>query len=309
MFIIRHKNIFFILSVALVIFSLFSVFFWGLNPGIEFTGGSITEVRFEGEPPPIDDVRSAVSQVVEGDILVQPTGGVNYIIRTQELDEDGRSILFEALSFDGTQTVHEERYSLVGPSIGHELRGKAWIAISFVLFLILLFIAFAFRKVSEGSVQSITQGASSWHYSLAAIIALAHDIIIPTGIFAFLGSRFIDAQIDVLFVTALLAILGYSINDTIVVFDRVRENLRRNQETKSKASFSETVGKSLEETYARSINTSLTTLFVLLSLFFIGGAAIKNFALVLAIGVVSGTYSSIFLATPLLVAIAKIRRK
>ena len=145
---------------------------------------------------------------------------------------------------------------------------------------------------------------SSWKYGVAAIIALIHDIIVPTGVFAFLG-YILGVEIDILFVMALLAILGYSVNDTIVVFDRVRENLRLNREHGSEESFDLTVGKSLNQTYARSINTSLTTLFVVIALFFFGSEATQDFALVLAIGIIAGTYSSIFLATPLLVAINK----
>jgi len=154
-----------------------------------------------------------------------------------------------------------------------------------------------FRKVS--------QPVSSWKYGLVAIIALAHDIIIPAGIFAFLGSRFIEFQIDVLFVMALLAILGFSVNDTIVVFDRIRENLRMNREYRERREFDETVGDSLKQTYSRSLNTSITTLIVLVALYLIGGASTQQFALVLAIGVVAGTYSSIFLASPLLVSLER----
>lgn len=308
MFIINHKNKFFILSAALVAFSLFSIFFWGLNLGIEFTGGAIVEIRYEEERPPIADVQNVLNTGAFGTVLVQETKEDGFIIRTKDLTSEERVLLFDALSFGNTKKVFEERYSLVGPSIGKELRNKAWIAIALVLFGIILFIAFAFRKVGHGSVQSVRGGVSSWHYSLAALVALAHDVVIPTGIFSFLGSRFIDAQIDVLFVTALLAILGYSVHDTIVVFDRVRENVRLNQESKSKDTFAETVGASIMQTMGRSINTSLTTLLALLALFFIGSDATKNFALVLSVGIIAGTYSSIFLASTLLVKMSEWRR-
>jgi len=169
-----------------------------------------------------------------------------------------------------------------------------------VVVAIILFIALAFRKVSEP--------VSSWKYGVIAIIALLHDIIVPVGLFALLGVV-VSAEIDVLFVMALLAILGYSVNDTIVVFDRVRENLRTNSELNKKEDFELTVGKSLNQTYTRSINTSLTTLFVLLTLFFLGAPVTQNFALVLLTGVIAGTYSSIFLATPLLVVAERFRKK
>ncbi len=289
-------------------FRYFPFFFWGLNLGIEFTGGAIVEIRYEEERPPIADVQNVLNTGAFGTVLVQETKEDGFIIRTKDLTSEERVLLFDALSFGNTKKVFEERYSLVGPSIGKELRNKAWIAIALVLFGIILFIAFAFRKVGHGSVQSVRGGVSSWHYSLAALVALAHDVVIPTGIFSFLGSRFIDAQIDVLFVTALLAILGYSVHDTIVVFDRVRENVRLNQESKSKDTFAETVGASIMQTMGRSINTSLTTLLALLALFFIGSDATKNFALVLSVGIIAGTYSSIFLASTLLVKMSEWRR-
>ncbi len=310
MFIIQHKKIFFILSATVVIFSVFSIFFWGLNPSIEFTGGAIIEIRYTaGAGIEAGDVKSALQREVFGTVLVQETDGDGFIIRTKDLNADERVQLLKVLSFENTKQFTEERYSLVGPSIGKELRAKAWIAILLVLTGIILFVAFAFRKVSQGNVESVRHGVSSWQYSFAALIALAHDIIIPTGIFAFLGSRFVDAQIDTLFVTALLAILGYSVHDTIVVFDRVRENVRKNQELKMQTSFAETVGQSLLQTMGRSINTSLTTFVVLTALFFIGTPATANFVLVLGIGIVVGTYSSIFLASPLLVALSEFRRK
>ncbi|MBI2108879.1 MAG: protein translocase subunit SecF [Parcubacteria group bacterium] len=309
MSIIKYKKIFFVFSALIVAFSLFAIFFWGLNPSIEFTGGTIIEVHYKAEPPTAEEISSVLPKELFGIVLIQPTNEAGFIIRTKDLRPEDRVALFDALSFNKTQQFTEERYSLVGPSIGAELRAKAWIAILIVLLGIILFVAFAFRKVSQGSVESVRFGASSWHYSVAALIALAHDIIIPTGIFAFLGSRFVDAQIDALFVTALLAILGYSVHDTIVVFDRVRENVRKNQELKLRTSFSETVGASLIQTMGRSINTSLTTFLVLVVLFFIGTPATSNFVLVLGIGILVGTYSSIFLASPLLVALANMRRK
>ncbi|MEX0934104.1 MAG: protein translocase subunit SecF [Candidatus Paceibacterota bacterium] len=305
MFSINHKKIFFTLSGLLVLFSIAAMFIWGLNPGIEFTGGAISEIRYEVTRPPISQVESALSELSLGSVRVQETGESGFIIRSQGLTEKNRETFFSTLSFQGEYTLHEERFSLVGPSVGEELRKKAWAAIILVLVGIILFVAFAFRGIARDEKAREETGVTAWHYGAVALVALAHDIIIPTGLFAFLGSIIISAQIDVLFVTALLAILGYSVNDTIVVFDRVRENVKRNYEERLKKPFDEIVGESLKQTYTRSINTSLTTLFVLLALFFIGGAVTQNFVLVLAIGVVVGTYSSIFLATPLLVALSK----
>ena len=309
MFIINHKNIFFAISAMFVVFSVFAIFFWGLNPSIEFTGGSIIEITFPDGRPDTSELSSMIAEEFPGNVFVQPTGEFGYIIRMRELGVEEHPLLLETVSRQGAKKIVEERYNLIGPSIGKELRMKAFIAIGIVLAGIILFIAFAFRGVSRGSVESVSRGVSSWHYGFAAIVALVHDVIIPTGIFSFLGSRFVDAQIDVLFVTALLAILGYSVHDTIVVFDRVRENLRKNQEFKLRTTFEETVGESLMQTMGRSINTSLTTLLALLALYFLGSEATKNFALVLSIGIIVGTYSSIFLASPLLVALAQMRRK
>jgi preprotein translocase subunit SecF len=166
-----------------------------------------------------------------------------------------------------------------------------------VIICIVLFITFAFRKVSEP--------VASWKYGLATVVALAHDVVIPTGIFI-VWSHFKGGEIDLLFVTALLAILGYSVHDTIVVFDRVRENLRTSH---GKISFIDTVGQSLTQTFGRSINTSLTIFLALIALYFFGGEATKNFAFVLLVGVVAGTYSSIFVASPLLVTLNNFQKK
>ena len=167
----------------------------------------------------------------------------------------------------------------------------------------MFFIAFVFRKVSHVTVDSEEVNVRSWHYAVITVVTLMHDIIVPVGIFAFLGSFLIHPQIDVLFVTALLVILGYSVHDTIVTFDRVRENLRHNHEAKIKKSFEETVGDSIRETYVRSINTSFTTLLTVAALFFFGGTVTKNFSLLLGIGIIAGTYSSICLAALLLTTV------
>jgi len=292
MFIIKYKKIFFTISAVLVSAAIFSIAFFGLNLGIDFKGGSILEVSYTNERPELSVIQDSLSSAELGQVIVQPTGEKGFIVRAEGSSEKDRQVLLSALSLDGKAQMTEERFNAVGPTIGAELRSKAWIAIVVVVVAIILFIAFVFRHVSEP--------VSSWKYGVIAIIALAHDIIIPAGIFAFLGY-----EIDSLFVIALLAILGLSVNDTIVVFDRVRENLKN----KISKNFGETVGKSLEQTFTRSINTSLTTLFVLLTLYFIGPDSTQNFALALALGIFFGTYSSIFLASPLLVVAEKIGKK
>lgn len=300
MFVIKYRKIFFIISAVIVGLSIFAVSVFGLQFGIDFTGGSITEVSYPDGRPDKSELTGRLDTLPIGGYSLRETGESGYILRTRDLSEEERVGVLKILSINETNKVVEERFNSIGPVIGVELRNKAFAAMAVVVVAIILFIAFAFRKVSEP--------VSSWKYGLVAVIALLHDIIVPVGVFAVLG-QVVSAEVDVLFVMALLAILGYSVNDTIVVFDRVRENLRVNRELNIQEEFELTVGKSLNQTYMRSINTSLTTLFVLLSLFFIGSEVTQNFALVLLTGVIAGTYSSIFLATPLLVAVEKWSRR
>jgi preprotein translocase subunit SecF len=230
---------------------------------------------------------------------LRAAGEKNFALRAATLTEMQRASLPEILSggdaYRGVITQQTE----VGPTIGAELRNKSLVAMAVVLLCILLFIAFAFRHVSEP--------VSSWTYGLIAIVTLLHDVIIPSGAFALFG-YFWGAQVDTLFVTALLTILGFSIHDTIVVFDRTRENLRINHEKGRKEDFSITAGRSLNQTIVRSINTSVTVIISLATLYIFGPDSTKDFALTLLVGMVAGTYSSIFFATPLLVVWEKWRR-
>src|SRR3989344_5319688 len=291
MFIVRHKNIFFIFSGVIAAFAVFSILFFGFKTGIEFTGGSLLEVSYGGEMPSPPIVTSTVEGFLGEKSSVQELGTRGFLIRTRELAVSEHAELFSLLSFDGKYAPKEERYTLVGPSVGEELRAKAWYAILAVLFAITLFVTFAFRKKGKDTE---AYGPPGWQYGLITIIALAHDVIVPTGVFAFLATRFLGAEVNTLFITALLAILGYSVHDTIVVFDRIREHVRRNGEERAHEPLAETIGKSLRETYVRSLNTSLTTLLALLALIFFGGSSVFYFALLLAVGVVAGTYSSSF---------------
>ncbi|MFH1402632.1 MAG: protein translocase subunit SecF [Patescibacteria group bacterium] len=305
MFVIKHKKIFFIISGVFATLAVFSVFFFGLNLGVDFKGGAITEIAYlmsplDIEKPNIKELKTELQKLNLGDFTIQETsatisgeaGGI--ILRTKDLTETERQLVMGVLSQNDKYQITGKRYNSIGPVIGQELREKATLAVVIVVLAIVFFISFVFRKVTE--VANLENKVSSWKFGLSAIIALTHDIIIPVGIYACLGGIFVDYQINAVFIMAILAILGYSVNDTIVVLDRVRENLAN----AGKESFDEIIGKSLGQTVARSINTSLTTLVVLLSLYFLGGEATKQFALILSIGVVFGTYSSIFLATPLL---------
>lgn len=291
MWVIERKKLFFIISGVAVGLSILFVLLWGLVFGIDFTGGSITEVSYTERPEKIA-VEEGLELLGIGAFSLRASGEHNFILRTKDLTEPERQSVESTLSLNGSTEMTIERFNTIGPVIGEELRNKAFFAIATVVIVIILFIAFTFRHVSKP--------VSSWKYGMIAIVALLHDIILPVGLFAVLG-QFFGAEVDVLFVMALLAILGYSVNDTIVVFDRVRENLRQNEEANIREQFENTVGRSLESTFVRSINTSLTTGLVLITLFVLGGETTKWFALTLLSGVIAGTYSSIFLATPLLV--------
>lgn len=303
MFITRHKNFFFVFSVLVVALAVFSIFFFGLKMSTEFTGGSLMEVSYAGERPAPQDVAAVAEKILGEKSAMQEVGERGFILRTRELTSAEHGELFSRLSFNGEHALAEERYTLIGPSIGEELRTKAWYAILLVLFGIALFVMFAFRNSGEKDEKS--SEPAGWHYGIIALITLAHDVVLPVGLFAFLGSMFIDAEINTLFVTALLAILGYSVHDTIVVFDRVREHVRHNREDHRHESLADLVGKSLSATYVRSMNTSLTTILALLALIIFGDSATFYFALALAAGITAGTYSSICLAAPLLLVFQK----
>jgi len=293
MFIIKYKKIFIGISIALVTLSLISLFVFGLNVGIDFKGGALTEVVFQDTRPAQADLEQSLASLNFGVILLQPTGDLGYIVKTRDLTDSEHTALLQLLSQNNPDSLTELSFSSIGPSVGRELTRKAIIAIILIALVIICFIAFVFRKVSRP--------VSSWKYGMIAITALLHDVIIPVGLFVML-SRFYGAELDTLFVVAILTILGLSVSDTIVIFDRIRENLR-NQSSVAKTNFSEIVGKSLEQSFVRSISTSLTVILVLVALFFFGPSTTKYFALMLTAGMFVGTYSSLFLASPLLVIV------
>ena len=294
MFIIKYKKIILSLSLALVIIAIAFVAFYGLRFGIDFTGGTLVEIEYTAGTPAVSDIEQSLATDF-GKVLVQPTEDNSFILRTRHLEEIEREKLFEILP--SKESVVEKRFDSIGPIIGEELRAKSYWAIALVILLIVLYITFAFRKVSKP--------VSSWKYGLIAVVTLLHDVVIPTGFFA-IYSHFTGGEIDILFVTALLAILGFSIHDTIVVFDRIRENLRVSS---GRETFEITVGKSLSQTFTRSINTSLTVALTLLALIFFGSASTTTFAWVLLVGIIAGTYSSIFVASPLLVVAESLQKK
>jgi preprotein translocase subunit SecF len=285
MFIIKYKKIFFAIALLLVGGSIAIMAVKGFRMGVDFTGGSVLEVSY--------DVRPSV-ELVKGHVLplrpdaqIQEVGTQDLMIRTEPIDQAQKEVLLSALSFDGSQAT-EKRFNTIGPSVGKELRSKAILSVIIMSLVIILFIAFAFRKVSKP--------ISSWTYGLIAIVVLIHDVVIPAGFFSLLG-----LQVDTLFVVGLLTILGVSINDTIVVFDRIRENLHVNEVGRVKEDFSYVVGKSLSQTFVRSIMTSVTVLIALAALYLFGPEATHSLAIAMFLGMFFGTYSSIFLASPLLV--------
>lgn len=310
MFIIKHKTIFISISVALVALSIISFFVFGLNVGIDFKGGALTEVVYKNtRPPQAELIKSleSISSTNFGTILLQPTGELGYIVKSRDLTDAEHTQLLKILSDDDKNELTEASFSSIGPSVGRELTRKAMVAVVLISFTIICFIAFAFRKVSNTHNPG-REGVSSWKYGIIAIVTLLHDVAIPVGLFVIL-SHYYGTELDTLFVVAVLTILGLSVSDTIVIFDRIRENLNNNKEDRIVMSFSETVGKSLEQSYVRSICTSLTVILVLLALFFFGPISTKYFALMLTAGMFFGTYSSIFLASPLLVLVEERQKK
>jgi preprotein translocase subunit SecF len=289
----NNQTILFIFPAIFSILSLFAIVAWGLKPGIDLAGGSMLQVSYE-ERPQIEEVNTKLSALDYGEIRVQPSNENDLILRQRELKPEEKQKLMEELGSFGAVT--EVQFNSVGPSIGEEIVRKSWWAIALVSLSIIAFIAFAFRHVSEP--------VASWKYGVVAIVTLLHDILIPTGLFAYLGYAR-GAEVGVFFIVAILTTLGISINDTIVVFDRIRENLKINEEHHRHEVFGDVVWRSIFQTMARSINTSLTVVIMLVSLFILGPESTKDFSLTLIVGMIAGTYSSVFLASPLLVQFEK----
>lgn len=297
--IIKNRKIWLSISGVLVALSITAISFWGLNFGIDFTGGSLMEVQFVNYQPSISEIQNGLSGVGVTNLVIQPAQDGTVLLRfkesSQKVHEDINSSLQKMVSSHKGASVKEMRFDGIGPSIGNELKSKSFNAIAMVLLMMIIFIAFAFRKVSKP--------VASWKYGLAAIIALAHDVIILLGVFATLG-HFMNTEINTAFIAAILTVLGYSVNDTIIVFDRTRENL-----PKSSQDFEGTVNTSVNQVLTRSINTSFSAILALLAILFFGGASIRDFALALAIGIFVGTYSSIFIASPMIVVFEKLLRR
>ena len=293
MHIVKYRKIFYAISAILIIGSITSVAIWGLNPGIDFKGGAALEVEYTKNVPTQDAISASLAPL-SLETSVRPMGNNGYLVKTRSISDAERQSVEDVLAKEDGFSV--KQFSSIGPVLGAEAIRKSFASILLVLICIVLFVSFAFRHVSEP--------VASWKYGLITVFALSHDVLVPAGVFAFLG-HFQGVEIDTLFVTALLVVLGFSVHDTIVVFDRVRENLKLSKDAKDKKPFEQIVGESINQTFVRSINTSLTTLLALVVLFIFGGEATRMFSLALLIGITVGTYSSVFLGSPLLVTVQK----
>lgn len=291
MFIVKYRKIFLGLSALLVVASAVALGMFKLNLGIEYTGGSVIEFTLDEEVTQSVIEERLGSAFGQGFILRETENGYNLKIKSEGDGITHNLHVLNVISNNIPENIDVQKFDTIGPTLGDELKTKALIALFAVVVVITIFIAYAFRHVSEP--------VSSWKYGFITMIALIHDVLITLGVFAILGYT-TGLEIDSLFLTALLVILGYSINDTIVVLDRVRENLANTPEHKRAGKFNEIVGTSLSQTFVRSLNTTLTTLISLIVIYIFTPSSIHNFALALIIGIASGAYSSLFIAAPLL---------
>ncbi|KKU92490.1 MAG: Protein translocase subunit SecF [Microgenomates group bacterium GW2011_GWA1_48_10] len=288
--IMRFKYLFFAISLLVIIPGIISLALFGLRPSIDFTGGTLLELQGPAlkNQTDIEKIKETIQHGQVEVASIQPTGSGTYLFRTKAITPSQKDKILADINkqLPGTKDI---RFETVGPTVGKELTIKAVQSVALASVAIVLYIAYAFRQVPKPY--------SPWKFGIAAVVALLHDVLVVVGIFSILGHLF-AVEIDALFVTALLTIIGFSVHDTIVVFDRIRENL---QKYSGKQNFEQIVNESLLETLGRSLTTSLTVLFTLLALILFGGQSIRWFVVALFVGVFSGTYSSIFNAAPLLV--------
>jgi preprotein translocase subunit SecF len=294
----KIKNYLFIIPIAVFLLAIGSIAVWGLELGIDLKGGSLLQVAYDEGRPDILALQEKVNALGYGEVRVQEANENDYILRQRDLSPEEKDALDGVLQSFGT--VREVQFNSVGPTIGAELMQKAWWAVGLVALTTILFIAFAFRGISKP--------VAAWKYGAVAIVTLIHDVVIPAGLFAYLG-HIREAEVGALFIVALLTILGISINDTIVIFDRIRENINLNMKAKKVEAYADVVWRSVRQTLTRSINTSLTVVVVLFALYFVGPDSTKDLALTLIVGMVAGSYSSILLAAPMLILIEKYQKK
>jgi preprotein translocase subunit SecF len=289
--IIKRRYIYFAISLVVIVPGVIALFLWGLPLAIDFTGGSLLEIRVvEGSLPTVEQVARAYEEASTSGVslaepLIQPLGEDGYAIRSREMDDEVKGQVVAAIEAASGAKLETVDFSQVSAAVGSEVAQSAAVAVAVAAVAILLYITYAFRGVEH-----------SFRYGTAAIIAMLHDILVVVGVEALLG-HFFGWQTDALFLTALLTVIGFSVHDTIVVFDRVRENSR----VLKKLDYETMVNHSIVQTLDRSINTQLTVLITLFSLILFGGESIQHFVIILVVGILSGTYSSIFNAAPILV--------
>lgn len=285
MAIVENKKWFFLVSAVIIIAGLVSLAIFGLEPGVDFSSGTTMTLRFEGD---VDQgqLRQVFIDIGQGNATIQRTDEGDYFIRVGELSAEQRRNLTDQLESSLNTQVTVRDYYSVSPIIATETARNAGIAVGIAAVAMLFYIAWAFRRMPKPI-----------RWGLCAIVALLHDVLVVIGVFSILGWT-AGIQIDALFITGMLTVVGYSVNNTVVVFDRIRENVSRGISKK----FSQTVNISIMETMGRSLNTSITTLFVILAILLFGGITIRYFVLVLLIGVIAGTWSSMLIAGPLLAA-------
>ncbi|MCX7779250.1 MAG: protein translocase subunit SecF [Patescibacteria group bacterium] len=283
--IIGQRKIFFAISGGLIGLSVLFLILFGLKPGIDFTGGTMMEIKYRKEMPSSEEIKEKIKEFDLGEVIIQPTHDQTFVLRFKEVDEETHQKILKKLG-----QPEEIRFESIGPIIGRELINKARWAVILAVIAILIYIAWAFRRLSK-----IIKRGESWRYGAGAILALIHDVLVMLGVFAFLG-RFRNVEINTPFIIAILTVLGYSVNDTIVIYDRIRENFLFHPNEK----FEITINRSLNETIIRSLNTTITTLLALLAIFFFGGETIRYFVLAMMVGIATGAWSSISIAAPFL---------
>lgn len=289
-----HKiyPIMFFISIGLTVAALIMLAFFGLKFGVDFKGGSVLELHFKDGLPPQEEIQKTLLlfDFISG-LSVQLAEDNNAILKFSDISESQHQKIFITLN-DQFGGVEEKRFDSIGPVVGAELKRKSVSALILLSIAIIIYIAFVFRRLSSV--------LSPWAMGGAAMVALLHDVAIPSGVFSVLGYYY-GVEISAVFLAAALTILGYSVSDTVVVFDRIRENVLRY----GKDNFGATVHKSILQTLSRSVNTSFTTLLSLFAIYFFGGESVKMFSLALIIGVFLGAYSSVFVASPIIVWMSK----
>lgn len=285
---IKNRKIWYAISIASALVSILAIIFFGLRIGIDYQGGTLLDIKSSNS-----DIQSIVTKHLADDNInsyqIKASGDQTYTIRMKDISNQDKNKLLDEIRVEAPDAV-EISFDSIGPTVGKDLTNKSILAVFIASIAIIIYVAYSFRKVPKP--------LSSWKFGVLAVTALAHDLLITVGFVAIVGHFFIWMQIDMLFITALLTIMGFSVHDTIVIYDRLRENFIRNRHKQ----IEQIAEESVNQTMARSINTSMTTIIVLFSLLLLGGAPIRHFVLTLIFGIFIGTYSSIFVAAPLVVS-------